>query len=234
MGSTDVATTLTVAQYGIETLTVQNGGVVTVPGGIFVATQGFVVTGESAKGTINIGAPPGSAPVAPGTLNTLVVHLQNGIAEDLVEATPSALNFNHTSTDYVFTPMITAVGIPGFPNTGTVNVFASTTIFTAGGAPGGNNYGGPTIYSGTLAAGGVDVFSAESHTVVKSGGTLDLHGFDQTRNNGLKNAGSVQLGVPGITPPGTTLTVAGNHVGSGGVLAVNAFLGADGSPSDNW
>ena len=45
-----------------------------------------------------------------------------------------------------------------------------------------------------------------------SGGTLDLRGFNQTLNNGLMNAGLVQLGVPGITPPGTILNVAGGYV----------------------
>jgi outer membrane autotransporter protein len=67
---------------------------------------------------------------------------------------------------------------------------------------------------------------------VLSGGTLALQGFDQTLNNGLENAGTVQLGIPDVTASGTTLTVAGNYVGNGGTLAFNAFLGTDGSPSD--
>jgi outer membrane autotransporter protein len=96
-----------------------------------------------------------------------------------------------------------------------------------------NTYSGQTTVSGgTLAAGGVNVFSAASHTVVATGGTLALQGFNQTLNNGLENAGTVELGIPGVTAPGTTLTVAGNYVGNGGTLVLNTFLGADGSPSD--
>ena len=109
-----------------------------------------------------------------------------------------------------------------------LNVTQGTLILSAA-----NIYsGGTTINGGTLAAGGVDVFSANSHTVVMNGGTLDLHGFDQTLSNGLENAGTVQLGIPDPTPPGTTLTVAGNYVGAGGALNLNTFLGGDGSPSD--
>ena len=96
-----------------------------------------------------------------------------------------------------------------------------------------NTYSGPTtIQGGTLAAGAENTFSAASHTVVASGGTLALQGFNQTLNNGLENAGTVELGIPGVTAPGTTLTVAGNYVGNGGTLVLNTFLGGDGSPSD--
>ncbi|HVX56898.1 MAG TPA: autotransporter outer membrane beta-barrel domain-containing protein, partial [Candidatus Saccharimonadales bacterium] len=42
----------------------------------------------------------------------------------------------------------------------------------------------------------------------------------------------MQLGIPDVTAPGTTLTVAGNYVGNGGILGLNTFLGTDGSPSD--
>src|ERR1700722_9085993 len=109
-----------------------------------------------------------------------------------------------------------------------LNVTQGTLILSAA-----NIYsGGTTINGGTLAAGGVDVFSANSHAVVMNGGTLDLHGFDQTLSNGLENAGTVQLGIPDPTPPGTMLTVAGNYVGAGGALNLNTFLGGDGSPSD--
>jgi outer membrane autotransporter protein len=103
-----------------------------------------------------------------------------------------------------------------------------TTVLT-----GTNTYTGvTTVGGGTLAAGAVNTFSAASHTVVESGGTLALRGFNQTLNNGLENAGTVQLGIPGVTPPGTTLTVAGNYIGHGGTLALNTFLGGDASPTD--
>jgi outer membrane autotransporter protein len=98
---------------------------------------------------------------------------------------------------------------------------------------GANTYTGvTTISGGTLAAGATNTFSAASHMIVGSSSTLALQGFNQTLNNGLENAGTVELGIPGVTAPGTTLTVAGNYVGEGGTLVLNTFLGSDGSPSD--
>ena len=68
-----------------------------------------------------------------------------------------------------------------------------------------------------MRAGAVNTFSPNSAVTVAGGGTLDLNGFNQTLNNGLMNAGTVQLGVPGITLPGTILRVAGGYVGNGGI-----------------
>ena len=132
-------------------------------------------------------------------------------------------------------------------NNGVVNVFAGTTVYKPDPEPlaqGSPPYGGQTtIFSGaTWAAGAVNAFSRNSNTVVNSGGTLNLQGFSQSLlNDGnsrnpfptttVTNAGLVQLGVPGVTPPGTTLTV-NNYVGNGGIMAMNTFLGTDGSPSD--
>ena len=135
----------------------------------------------------------------------------------------------------------------GVANNGVVNVFAGTTVYKPDPEPlaqGSPPYGGQTtIFSGaTWAAGAVNAFSRNSNTVVNSGGTLNLQGFSQSLlNDGnsrnpfptttVTNAGLVQLGVPGVTPPGTTLTV-NNYVGNGGIMAMNTFLGTDGSPSD--
>jgi outer membrane autotransporter protein len=117
-----------------------------------------------------------------------------------------------------------------------VRAQAATTFSVNGGTlylSAADTYTGPTtIEGGTLAVGGVDVFDADSHTVVENGGTLDLHGFDQTLNNGLANGGTVQLGVPHVTAPGTTLTVSGGYVGNDGRLNLNTFLGGDGSRAD--
>ncbi|WP_426442579.1 autotransporter outer membrane beta-barrel domain-containing protein [Bradyrhizobium genosp. P] len=63
---------------------------------------------------------------------------------------------------------------------------------------------------------------------VASGGTLYLAGFNQTVA-GLTNTGLVNMGTS--TSPGTVLTTA-NYVGQGGAIAMNTFLGADGSRSD--
>ena len=101
-------TTVTVGQFGSGTLTVQNGGVVNAPGGVFVSTIGTPTL--SAEGTINIGAPPGGTAVAPGVLTTPEVHLQNGFGSQVLSGSPGTLNFNHTSNDYLFPPMITGTG----------------------------------------------------------------------------------------------------------------------------
>jgi len=255
---TDTPDSVQVGQSGIGILTVQNGGVVNASGadsGITVSRAGGFQQPLTAEGTINIGAPMGEAPVPPGFLNTPAVKLDDGFFTPAM-GSPGVLNFNHTSTDYVFTPMITfSPNTTARPkddaNIGVVNVIAGTTIFTAGGTPGGNDYGGPTTIFGptsvnptgaTLAAGGVDAFSANSHTVVENGGTLDLRGFNQTLNNGLENGGTVLTGgKPSPTTPGTTLTVANNspvvsgntgagnnYVGTGGTLALNTFVNAGG------
>ena len=63
---------------------------------------------------------------------------------------------------------------------------------------------------------------------VAGGGTLDLNGFNQTVPS-VTNAGLVNMGTG--TAPGTLLTTT-NYVGTGGTIALNTFLGADGSPSD--
>lgn len=85
------------------------------------------------------------------------------------------------------------------------------------------------IEDGTLAA--PNTLSAASHTIVMRGGTLALQGSSQTLNNGLENGGTIQLGVPGVTPSGTVLTV-NSYMGNNGTIAMNAFLGMDGSASE--
>jgi fibronectin-binding autotransporter adhesin len=91
-----------------------------------------------------------------------------------------------------------------------------------------NTYTGPThVGAGTLRAGATTTFSAASDHIVYGGGTLDLAGFDQAVAS-LDNAGTVNLG----GAPGTTLTVAGNYIGSGGVFNLNTTLNDDASPTD--
>ena len=71
---------------------------------------------------MNIGAAAGSPAVAPGTLNS---------ASAAFGAGTGSLNFNHTSTDYVFAPAIRADG--------TLTVLAGVTPLTAA-----NRYSGAT------------------------------------------------------------------------------------------
>ena len=188
-----------IGNSGTGTLTVANGGIVSGP--VVIATNGGSI------GTLNIGAGAGSPAVAPGTLNTTSVAFGAGAG---------TLNFNHTSSDYVFAPAIIGPG--------TVNVFAGTTILTAV-----NTYSGATnVNGGVLQAGAPNTFSPNSAVTVANGGTLDLNGFNQTLLN-LTNAGLVNMGTG--TAPGTVLTTS-NYTGNGGTIAMNTFLGADGSPSD--
>ena len=161
----------------------------------------------------------------------------------------ATINFNHTSNDgsYVFASTINAPRSTPVLNNASVNVIAGTTVLKTPAEPFPGfltNYGGQTtIFSGaTLQAGDPNVLGFNSNTVVQSGGTLNLAGNSQSLlNDGhsnnpfptttVTNAGLVQLGVPGVTPPGTTLTV-NNYVGNGGIMAMNTFLGTDGSASD--
>jgi outer membrane autotransporter protein len=199
-----------VGNSGTGTLTVANGGIVSGP--VVIANNAGSV------GALNIGASAGSPPVAPGKLNTTSISFGAGTG---------TLNFNHTSSNYVFAPAISGPG--------TVSVLAGTTIFTAN-----NTYSGTTnVTGGTLAAGGVNVFSPNSAYNVMSGGTLNLESHNQNLNipipalrTTFTNAGTVQLPAsPGVSAPGTMLTV-NNYVGINGNLVLNTFLGADNSPSD--
>ena len=170
----------------------------------------MIATNAGAIGTLNIGAGAGSPAAAPGTLNA------PSVAFGGVGTGTGTINFNHTSADYVFAPAISGGG--------TVNVLAGTTILT-----GANTYFGATnVDAGTLRAGAPNTFSSSATTTVASGGTLDLNGFGQTISV-LTNAGLVNMGTG--TAPGTSLFVT-NYTGTGGTIAMNTFLGGDGSPSD--
>src|SRR6266545_3907085 len=104
---------------GTGTLTIADGGTVS-------ASAVTLAGGVGSIGTLNIGAAPGSAPVAPGTLITPTVAFGDGTG---------TLNFNHTATGYVFAPTISGAG--------SVNVLSGTTILTAV-----STYTGPTTVDG--------------------------------------------------------------------------------------
>jgi len=120
---------------GTGTLTT-NGGTVLV-GGLSSGVPpggGRVSLGpEKGMGTLNIGAAPGSAPSAPGTLTAVAV-LFGGIN---VGGGTSILNFNHNATDanpYVFsTTLLTDKTFT--PALEEVNILAGTTILNANNAP---------------------------------------------------------------------------------------------------
>jgi outer membrane autotransporter protein len=184
-------------------------GTLTIADGGVVSGLGPIVIAANAGaiGTLNIGAGPGAPAAAPGTISTPILEFGAGTG---------TINFNHTSADYVFAPAISG--------NGTVNVLAGTTTLT-----GANSYTGATnISGGSLRAGAPGTFSPGSPVTVARGGTLDLNGFSQIVP-GVANAGLVTMGTG--TAPGTLFTTSG-YVGLGGTIAVNTFLGTDGSPSD--
>ena len=182
-------------------------GTLTIADGGIVTGPVVIATNAGAIGTLNIGAGAGNPAAAPGTLTAPSVAFGAGTG---------TINFNHTSANYVFAPAISG--------NGTVNVLAGTTMLT-----GANSYSGATnVNAGTLRAGAPNTFSPNSAVTVASGGTLDLNGFSQTVPS-VTNAGLVNMGTG--TAPGTVLTTT-SYTGTGGTIAMNTFLGGDGSPSD--
>ncbi|WP_181179999.1 autotransporter domain-containing protein [Mesorhizobium sp. B2-1-3A] len=107
---------LVVGGAGKGVLTIADGGVVRVNGG----TGGVGIGGiAGSSGTINIGAAAASPAAAPGTLEaSTAIFVSTAVA-------PQAVNFNHTSSNYVFAPKLDGNG------PGAVNIISGTTIFTA-------------------------------------------------------------------------------------------------------
>jgi outer membrane autotransporter protein len=105
---------------GTGTVTIANGGAIRASEGVTLAPD------AGSFGTLNLGAAPGSAAVAPGTLDTPTVIFGNGTG---------AINFNHTAADYVFAAAISGPGA--------VNQIAGTTILS-----GNSTYTNATTISG--------------------------------------------------------------------------------------
>jgi T5SS/PEP-CTERM-associated repeat protein/autotransporter-associated beta strand protein len=172
---------------GTGTLTIADGGAVSVAGG---AGTAFVAEPAGSTGTLNIGAAPGNAPVAPGLLSATTVLFGAGAA---------SLNFNHTASGYAFTPVIAG--------NGAVNVISGTTILTAS-----NTYTGPTtVNGGALIVNGSIASSAL--TTVNGGGLLG--GVGTLGNTQINSGGAFAPGpqnAPGL------MTVQGNLAFQSGAL----------------
>ena len=107
---------LVVGAQGQGDLRVANGGIVTVDGGMGTITLTQTNTPQT-LGSIEIGGTAGLAPEAPGTVNAAAIAMGPGA---------SAIVFNHTSTNYVFSAAITGGGL----NNTTGLVLAGSTTLT--------------------------------------------------------------------------------------------------------
>ena len=182
-------------------------------GGSLSTVTTYLAHELGSTGTLNIGADPGDPAAAPGTVTTTY--------RMLFGRGTGAINFNHTSNNYVFSTVISdAYG----GDTGTVNQIAGTTILTAI-----NTYNGPTnIISGTLQVGdsqGNGSIGLSPVTVTAPG---TLSGFG-TIAGPVNNAGNV---MPGDGGTSGALTMTGIYTGSGGNLIINAALAGNSSPTN--
>lgn len=200
---------LTVGGAGKGVLTIADGGIVRVNGG----TGGVGIGGVAgSSGTINIGAAAASPAAAPGTLEaSTAIFVSTAVA-------PQAVNFNHTSSNYVFAPKLDGNG------PGAVNVIAGTTIFTAD-----NTYTPvTTIYSGAVLQLGDGGTTGSITGNVTNNGTLIV---DRSSDFGLGYAGVIS-GSGQLIKDGTgTSTLTGANTYSGGTtinsgqLNLGSFLG---------
>ncbi len=171
--------TLYVGLSGQGSLSIADQGKVNVKGGSGIA---YVGSGGSATGVLNIGAAAGSSAAAAGVLNAKEVR---------INTSSSRLVFNHTDTNYVFTPLIKGKG--------GIEVYSGTTTLN-----GNNTYTGATsVNGGTLLVNG----STGSGTVnVNAGGTLGGTGTIGGTAN-INASGTLSAG----TSPGT-LTITGDLI----------------------
>ena len=184
---------LSIGNSGTGALTIASGGAVS-------ATTVMLGANNGSSGTLNIGAASGSTAVAPGTLTA-----SGGVA---FGSGTGVINFNHTSSSYVFASVISG-------SSGTINVLAGTTTLT------GNSSaftGTTSVTAGTLSVNG----TLGGNVSVASGGTLGGSGTI---------GGNVAIASGGILAPGNSpgmLTINGNlTLNSGSVL--NYDLGAAGT-----
>ena len=167
----DHSAVIDVGFLGAGTLTIQDNGL--------VSTDTVVIASRlGSTGTLNIGAAPGSDPVAPGTLETSQVMFGSGTG---------TINFNHTANNYIFAPTIS--GGPG-----TVNVLAGTTILT-----GNNTYGGGTnISQHTTVPTTLAVGVPDSSDATVTAGSFALGTGDVSLTGGTLRTTSLLTNIPGV------------------------------------
>jgi T5SS/PEP-CTERM-associated repeat protein/autotransporter-associated beta strand protein len=195
---TDNGAILRVGYDGTGTLTIAEGGQVTIgteTGGVYDGAV-TIASNAGSTGTLIIGAAEGSSAAAAGTLRAASVVFGSGTGEII---------FNHTSSGLQFDSAISGAGA--------VKVLAGTTVFT-----GASTYSGATtITEGALKAGAANTFSGNSAVAVGATGTLDLNNYDQTIG-GLSGSGTVSLGSGMLTVNSAAdSTFSGTISGTGGL-----------------
>ncbi|TWS95805.1 autotransporter-associated beta strand repeat-containing protein [Reyranella sp. CPCC 100927] len=179
-------------------LTVANGGTVTVNAGAGSIEIG--PSGGTPRGFINIGAAPGDAAVAPGTLN--ITGISGG-------SPGSEINFNHTSAAYIFVPQINGGA--------TVRVFSGTTTLLAA-----NTYtGGTVLNGGTLAVLADTALGDAAGGLSFDGGTLRVTGTGFTSTPRTITWGPGGGGFD-IADPANSFTAGQVLSGTGGLAKLGA------------
>ena len=228
-------------------LVFNRSGTVTVPGAI-TGTGNLTQVGVAGGTLVLTGANTysGGTTIASGILQLGNDGATGSIIGDVTNNVDLA--FDHSNI-FTFAGVISGPG-------GVAQIGSGTTILTAD-----NPYtGGTTVSAGTLAIGdfahSTAALSGGGPISVGSAGTLGGYGSvtGPVTNSGVIAAGSATPGFLG-SPTGTftingnllnqgaiqlasgesignVLEVRGGYIGAGGTMAINTFLGGDGSPSD--
>jgi outer membrane autotransporter protein len=230
---------LTIGGAGTATVTVADGARLSSgTNGTNPLTLAFLATGVS---TLNIGAPVGSAPVAPGVVTASLINSTAG---------KSTVNFNHDASNYEFAVPIggliavNQVGSGTTELTGT-NTYSGGTNIAAGtlqlgnGGTTGSIFGNVTD-NGTFA---IDHKDAVSFTGAISGsggfqqlgaGTTTLTGTNTYTGGTTVQAGTLTPGNANAFVQNTAYTVNGGTLNLGGFdLAASSFSGTGGTVALN-
>jgi outer membrane autotransporter protein len=192
-GSSVSATRLEVGRSGTGTLTLADGGAVTVNSGTGTLD---IAKSSGSTGTLIIGAAAGSDAVAAGTLNATTVAFGSALTGS--ETSTGKIVFNITDTDYTFDKTITGAGAVDVA-AGTVNL-TGTSTYT----------GATTVNGGTLNIAG----SIASVVSINNGAFLTGNG---TVGGLTVNSGGT------VSPGGSTiktLTVSGDTTFASGSVYV--------------
>ncbi|WP_052420837.1 autotransporter family protein [Paraburkholderia ferrariae] len=207
---------------GANALEAINGGVLNVVADASTLTG---ATNADSSSTLNATLQNGSVWNVPGASNLTTLTLDNGTIHFLSPAQINAGSAVLAAGGGTFdTNGFDAALDAALSGSGSLTKVGNGVLTLAGS---GSYLGATNVNEGTLQAGAADVFSSASSFNVNPGAMLDLNGFGQTVG-GLANGGTIRFG----QTAGTTLNVAGDYVGNGGLLAMNTALGDSSSVTD--